>query len=177
MATANTGSIIRVPGRLSWNGTPIGTCRGIRFQPRHRYRDVWAEEFGSVVDSFYVGEGPCTISAIVRYPDTDAITAAAPKALVGSQVHWLFRPGGSSGNTRAGTSMFTKAGVLLFTPLAAVAPSTHPAIKLYNALPQIAEDAELRMSLDEEYGLGLRFVGSPDSSGRVYDTGLLADLA
>lgn len=130
-----------------------------------------------MVDSFYVGEGPVTLTAIVRYPDTDAISAVAPKSLVGTQVHWLFRPGGTTGNTRAGTSLFAaKAGVLLFTPLASTTPSTHPAIKLYNALPQIADDTELRMSLDNEYGLGMRFVGSPDSSGRVYDTGLLADL-
>lgn len=173
MATANSGSIIFVQGRLSWNGTPIGTCRGIRFQPRPKYRDIWAEEWGSVSDSVYAGEGPCTLSAIVRYPDTDAIQAAAPKSLVGSAVHWLFRPGGTSGNTRAGTLLSSKAGVLLFTPHAS---ALHPAIKLYNALPQIAEDAELRMSLGEEYGLGLRFVGSPDSNGKVYDSGLLADL-
>lgn len=163
-----------MPGRLSWNGTEIGTCRGIRFQPRPQYRDIWAEELGCVVDSIYCGEGPCTITAIVRYADADAIAAAAPKSLgSGVNAHWLFRPMGTTSNTRAGTSLFSRAGVLLFTPKASLA---HPAIKLYNALPQIAEDAELRMSMGEEYGLTIRFVGAPNASGQVYDTGLLANL-
>lgn len=127
-----------------------------------------------MVDSIYVGEGPCTLTAILRYPDADAIAAAAAKSLgSGANVHWLFRPMGTTGNTRAGTSLYSRAGVLLFTPKA---PLAHPAIKLYNALPQIAEDADLRMSMGEEYGLSVRFVGAPNASGQVYDTGLLANL-
>lgn len=173
MAVASSGSIIRVPGRLSWNGTELGTCRGIRFNPRPHYRDIWAEELGAVVDSFYVGEGPCTLGAIVRYPDSDMISTVAPKSLTGSAIHWLFRPGGTTGNTRAGTSLYSRAGTLLFTPKASL---NHPAIKFYNAVAQIAEDAELRMSMGEEYGLSVRFVGLPDSNGKVYDSGLLSDL-
>lgn len=162
-----------MPGRLSFAGVELGTCRGIRFSPRPKYRDIWAEEVGAVVDSFYVGEGPCTITAIVRYPDTDMISTAAPKSVSGGAIHWLFRPMGTTGNTRAGTSLFSRGGALVFTPKASL---SHPAIKLYNALPQIAEDAELRMSMGEEYGLSVRFVGVPDGNSKVYATGLLADL-
>jgi len=169
MAVANTGSIIRVPGRLSWNGTEIGTCRGIRFQPHQKWRYIWNARSASYVDSVYAGEGPCLLSAIVRYPDGDAISAVAGNTGgAGPSLYWFFKAGtnvGSLGSARAGT--------LIFTPKASL---NHPAIKLYAALPEIAEDAELRMSLAEEYGLGLRFVGTPAGSGNVYSSGLLAGL-
>ena len=186
MSAASSASIIRVPGRLIWNptdlgaaepygGTYLGTCRGISFKPNPKYRDIWAEEFGSVVDSIYVGEGPCEITAIVRYPDSDMLTTAAPKAVASgsSGVHWLFRPGGTTTNTRAGTAMYSLAGKLLFAPKAATA---HPMVILYSAVAKISEDTDLRMSLNEEWGLSVKFTGTPDSSGRVYDTGQRANL-
>jgi len=171
VAVADSGRIIFVPGRLSWNGTEIGTCRGIRFQPNPRWAHLFNPRLGTIIDSVYTGESPVTISAIVRYPDTDAISAAAAKSAVGTAVHWLFRPG--TGGTKPGTMGSSKAGTLLFTPKAS---ANHPAVKLYNAIPQIADDAELRMSMEEEYGLGLKFTGTPDSNFRVYEAGLLSDL-
>lgn len=136
---------------------------------------MWAEEFGAFVDSFYVGE-QAELRAIVRYPDADMINTAAPRAVASgsSGIRWLFRPGGTTQNTRAGTSMFSRGGLLLFAPKAATA---HPMILLRNALPMLAEDAELRMSLNDEYGLAVRFLGVPDSSGRVYECAQRANIA
>ena len=186
MAAASPGSIIRVPGSLVWNpttlsgtppfgGTYLGEVRNVRFKPNPKYREIWAEELGSVVDSFYVGEGPCEFRAVLRYPDADAITATAPKAIASgsSGIHWLFRPQGTTANTRAGTSMVTRVGKLLFVPRAYVA---HPMILIYAALPMLDPDLEIPLSWKDEYAVGMRFVGSPDSSGRVYDTGLRANL-
>lgn len=187
MAAPVTASIIRVPGTLIWNptdlgqaepygGTYLGTVRGIVFKPNPKYRDIWAEEFGSVVDSFYVGEGPCEIRGVVRYPDADMVNAVAPKSIQpgSSGIHWLFRPGGTTANTRAGTSLYdTKAGKLLFAPYA---DNAHPMILMYKALPQIASDTEIPMSWKDEWGLPVKFVGAPDSNGRVYDTGRKATL-
>lgn len=187
MAAPASGSIIRVPGRLIWNptnlgttepygGTYLGTCRGIRFNPNPQYREIWAEELGSVVDEIYVGEGPCTITATVRYPDDDMLTTVAARAIASgsSGVHWLFRPGGTTSNTRAGTSLYdNKVGVLLFAPRAYV---NHPMYILYRAIPMISEDAELKHSLNDEYGLTVKFIGVPSSNGRVYDTGRRANL-
>lgn len=186
MAIASAGSIIRVPGSLVWNpttlsgtppfgGTYLGEVRNVRFRARPIYRDIWAEELGSVVDSFYCGEGPCELSAVLRYPDSDAVNTTAPKAIASgsSGIHWLFRPGGTTANTKAGTSMVTRAGKLLFVPRAYI---DHPMILIYAALPMLDPDLEIPLSWKEEYALGVRFVGSPDTSGRVYDTGLRANL-
>lgn len=185
MAAPSASSILRVPGTLIWGptdlgtsepygGVYLGTVRGIRFTPNVQYRDVWAEEFGSVVDSFYVGERP-ELRAVVRHPDSDMVNTTAPKAIASgsSGIHWLFRPGGTTGNTRAGTPLYSRAGKLLFAPYARTA---HPMILMYSALPMLSDDVELRFSLNDEYGIGVTFRGSPDSSGRVYDTGQRANL-
>ncbi len=158
-----------MPGRLSWNGVAIGTCRGIRFMPRPKYRYIWNARLASYVDSVYAGEGPCVLSAIVRYPDGDAISAVAPNVSgSGSSLAWFFTAGAKVGGFSS-----SRSGVLLFTPHA---PLNHPAIKLYAALPEIAEDTELRMAVSEEYGLGLRFVGTPGAGSLVYANALLASL-
>lgn len=187
MSAANTASIIRAFGTLIWNptdlgaaepygGTYLGQVRGIVFKPQPQYRDIWAEEFGSVTDSIYVGEGPCEIRATLRYPDVDMVNVVAPKSIQpgSSGIHWLFRPGGTTSNTRAGTSLYdSKSGKLLFAPYAT---NAHPMILMYKALPQIATDGEIPFSIKDEWGLPVRFVGAPDSNGRVYDTGRKATL-
>jgi hypothetical protein len=181
-----TASIIRVPGVLIWNptslsgsapygGTYLGTTRGISFKSNPRYRPLWDETSGSVLDLIYAGEGPCELKAIVRYPDSDMLTTAAEKAVqtTAGGVAFLFRPQGTTANTRAGRLMSAGAGVLLFAPHAATA---HPMVLIYNAIPMLDEDLELRFSQKEEWGLGVSFMGTPDASGRVYAHGRKATL-
>lgn len=178
MAAPSASSILRVPGTLIWNptdlgqsepygGTYLGEVRDLEFIPQPILRDVFAEELGSTVDSFYCGE-KAVLKAVLRYPDSDAVTQTAFKAVASgsSGIRWLFRPGGTTQNTRAGTSLFTKAGKLLF---AARAQSSHPFILMYNALPAFDETIKLQMSLKAEYGMAVVFKGAPDSSDRVYD--------
>lgn len=187
MATPSIGSIQRTPGQLVWNptnlaaaepygGTYLGVTRDKEFTPAPIVRPIWNEAAATYTDAIYGGER-VVFKAILRYPDADAITTTAFKAITvgGVGTHWLFRPMGTTANTRAGTSLSAgRSGVLLFAPRA---PLYHDAILLYNAVPAIDEAAKLQMSLGEEYGLAVAFYGTPDSSGRVYDTGLLATLS
>lgn len=178
MSAASTSSIIRCPGSLIWGptdlgaaapfgGTYIGQVRGIRFTAHPKFREIWDEATASIIDAIYAGEGPCELRAIARYPDDDFITTVAPKSISSGSagIAFTFRPGGTTGNTRAGTAWSTRAGKLLFAPKAV---NAHPMILLYNAMPFLDEDMELRMSLKEEWGLGVRFVGTPDTNGKVY---------
>ena len=165
MAVASSASILRgVPGRLFWNGTAIGTTRAMTFEPNVKLRDIWAEEFGAPVDRIYCGEYP-VFRAILRYNDSDAITAVAPKSP--SAGAFLFRPGGTTSNTRAGTSLYGTAGSLVFTPKA----SAHPQITLYKAIPCWDAAAKIAMALNVEWNLSLVFVGAPNSSGQSYQVG------
>lgn len=185
MAAPSSGSVQRIPSRLIWNpnnlgaavpygGTYLGTCRDLEFTPQPQLRPIWDETSGSVIDTIYCGE-KVLFKTVVRYPDADMISTVAPKSISGtSGYHWLFRPMGTTSNTRAGTSLGTRSGVLL---IASRAPLAHPCLLIYNAVPAIDETTKLQMSLGEEYGLACCFYGTPDSSGRVYDTGFLADLA
>ena len=184
MATPSSASIQRVPSRLIWaptnlgtsepyGGTYLGTCRDLEFSPQPVLRPIWNEVSGTTKDVIYGGER-VLFKAVVRYPDADMISTAAFKSVSGaSGYHWLFRPEGTTTNTRAGTSLGTRSGVFL---VAARAPLAHPSILFYNAIPAIDETAKLQMSLGTEYGLAVCFYGTPDSSGRVYDTGFLTDL-
>jgi len=185
MATPASGSIQRVPSRLIWaptnlgttepyGGTYLGTCRDLEFTPQPVLRPIWNEVSGTTKDVIYGGER-VLFKAVVRYPDTDMISTAAFKSITGtSGIHWLFRPEGTTSNTRAGTSLGTRSGVLL---VAARAPLAHPSLILYNAIPSFDETVKLQRSLGVEYGLSIVFHGTPDSSGRVYDEGFLADLS
>ena len=185
MGAANSALIQRVPSRLIWaptslgiaapyGGTYLGTCRDLEFTPRPILREIWNETSGTIKDVIYGGE-KVLFKAVVRYPDADMISTATFKSVTGSSgIHWLFRPEGTTSNTRAGTSLGTRSGVLL---VVSRAPLAHPSILIYNAVPAIDETARLQMSLGVEYGLACCFYGTPDSSGRVYDTGFLADLS
>lgn len=186
MAIANSSSIIRVPVDVVWGptdlgsppaygGTYLGESRDVEFIPEQVLRPIWAEELGSFVDVFYCGER-VQVNMTLRYPDADALTTIMPRSVASgsSGVRWLFRPGGTTTNTRAGTSMYDgRSGVLL---LAARARTTHPFLILRSAVPVVSETARLRWSLKAEWGLDVSFYGSVDSSGRVYDHALRANL-
>src|SRR3990167_7921975 len=153
MAIANATSIIRVPCSIIWNptdlgnpetygGTYLGESRNIEFIPEVVVRPVWAEELGCYTDAFYCGE-KVVVRMTLRYPDSDAITTIAPKSVASgsSGVRWLFRPGGTTTNTRAGTSLYTVSGKLL---IAARARDNHPFVILRQAIPCISETAKLK---------------------------------
>lgn len=187
MAIASSSSILRDPVDVVWNptdlgsppaygGTYLGQSRDIEFIPEQILRPIFAEELGTYTDVFYCGE-KVIVKMILRYPDADAIGTVAPKSISSgsSGIQWLFRPYGTTSNTRAGTSMYSgRVGKLL---LAARSRTTHPFVLIRAAVPVISETARLRFSLKAEWGLEVSFYGSVDSSGRVYDHALRANLA
>lgn len=161
MAAPVTNSIIRVPGTITWNGTTLGETRDQEFEINPQYYDVWAEEIGANVDRFYMGEKP-VFKCVLRYPDADAITAATPYS--SGNGGFLFRPGGTTSNTRAGTSFYGLGGALVFVPRA----TAHPTLTMYNAIALPDASARLQLSVKAEWGLALVFLGTPNSSGQVY---------
>lgn len=165
MAAPAVSSIIRVPARLTWNGTNIGIARDIEFTPQPILRPVWDEVWGAYRDVIYCGER-VLVRAVLRYPDSDAIDAVAFR---NSGATFLFRPGGTTANTRAGTSLGTTSGTLV---ISARAPSSHPSVTLYNAVPAIDESAKMQFSFGKEWGLAIAFYGTPNSSGQVYQHGI-----
>jgi hypothetical protein len=162
MAAPASASIIFVPGTLSFDGTALGMLRGMIFRPERSVTRVWAEEWGCYVDDFSNGEG-VTFMGILRYPDATAMSVIPDPGSL------MFSTGQTN---RPGTSLYSRAGVLLFTPLT----STYPGVKLYKAIPAIDEAAELQHSMGKEYGLAVAFHGTPDSSGRVYACGPVGSL-
>jgi hypothetical protein len=150
---------------LTWNGTNIGVTRQQTFIPSPILRPIWDEVWGSYRDVIYCGER-VLFKAVLRYPDADAIAACA---FFNSGATWVFRPGGTTSNTRAGTSLGSTSGTLEFVPRAV---SDHPGVKLYNAVPAIDEAAELQFSLGVEYGLAVAFYGTPNTSGQNYESGV-----
>lgn len=164
MAAPSSASVICVPGTLSFGGTVMGLLRDMVFEPRSIVRSIYAEEWGVYVDHIYCGDRPI-FKGVLRYPDADAIATLPPAG--------AFSFSYNQTTSRPGTPQFSRGGVLLFTPTASAA---HPGVKLYNAIPLIDEAAQIQMSLGEEYGLAVAFMGVPDSQGRVYATGLVGSL-
>lgn len=187
MAAEDVASILRVPASLIWNptnlgapatnygGTVLGISREKEFTPQPVLRPIWNETAGAYKDVIYCGER-VLFRAVLRYPDSDAVTAIMPRSIASgsSGVHWLFRPEGTTSNTRAGTSLGTMSGVLL---VAARARVDHPMLLIYNAIPSIDESLKLQWSLGKEFGLAVAFWGTPSSNGRCYDCGRRANLA
>lgn len=177
MSAASSGSIIRVPGRLIANptdlgtaepygGTYLGTCRDQELVPDPILRPIWNQVWGSYSDVIYGGER-VLFKAVVRYMDADMILTTMFSAFSpgSSGSGFRFRPGGTTGNTRAGTALSGSSLKLMFAARAATA---HPSVILYNAVPAMDEAARLQFSLGEEFGIAVAFWGTPDSSGRVY---------
>lgn len=141
----------------------MGLLRDMVFEPHPTWRKVYAEEWATDVDIIYGGDRPI-FRGVLRYPDTDAIATIPPAG--------GFSFSYNQGTSRPGTPQASRAGVLLFTPSASV----HPGVKMYAAIPMLDEAAAIQQSLGEEYGLAVVFMGTPDSSGRVYACGPVGTL-
>lgn len=159
MAAPSASSIIRCPSTLVWNGTTLGESREVTFTTEPKLREIWAEEFGSVVDVIYGGER-VVLKATLRYPDSDAISAICLNASSSSF-------GFKAQTVRAGLSLYTRANTLVVTPRY----SSHPSMTLYKAMPFISPTASIRYAWNRDWGLDVVFVGSMDSSGFVYVSG------
>lgn len=185
MASPSTKNVLRIPSRLAWNptnlstayphgGTALGLARAIAWKPGIHARPITAEEWGGItVEAVYAGS-TVLLSAVLREWDRDAIsTIFLDSAAGGTTARRVARGRETTESYRAGTSLASKAGVLLVSPES----SQHPAIILYRAIPIPDVAAEIRMALSEEFGFPVLFHGTPNGSGDTHRIGLLSDLS
>ncbi len=171
------GTLIKDPTDLSaaspYGGTELGNTEGVLFRPSSEFYVQTAEEWGSQPVDVFHGGYPLFLGATLRGLDNDALAAIFPDTVTASpsgETSVRFRV--TAG--RAGTQLSTLGMILLFEPRAAL---RHKAIILRDAIPVVAEDAEIALSMSREVGISVVFYGRPDSSNRVAEMGLIGDLA
>lgn len=155
MATSNPANIARVPGRITVGGTAIGVTKDVRFLPNEIYEPLTAEEFGhSIYKVFSITRAPKLI-CVLRSWDAAAVSAVFPTIPVGDL------------NPKTASDMTGKEAEVRFIALNA----TDPSIRLYRAVPMIADTAQMNLGYNSDIGLTLVFTALPDSSGRFYNIG------
>lgn len=180
---SNPRNISSFPGKLVANptsltaaypggGTELGIVQDIVIMVEQPYKDIQAEEFGGQrVEAIITREG-CSVGAILRSWDKDAIAAVFPNTAAGATTGK--RQVTAPGSVRPGAKMSDRSLVLVFWP---DDRDRHPFFVMYRALPALKETVELQMKLDEEFGLPLLFVGIQDTSSRLYAFGLGHDIS
>jgi len=170
------GSLITAPTSLSaaapYGGTRIGLVRDMVFEFKAEKYEVRAEEWGNqVVDLVYGGSSP-VFAVTLREFDNDAISAmfldSAAGSVSGDRAINLRADYG-----RAGTLASTKEVKLLFVPRAVL---RQPSILIRAAVPAMATEMKLSLSMGEEIGLAALWYARPDSSNRVATICKLADM-
>lgn len=176
-------NIIRVPGEVwigvtsltigSLGGTRIGNARAHVWEPRARYQDVVAEEFGGArVRSIYTGESPLFMTVLRGY-DPDAVANLFPQsALVsGSSPSRPLTTATVSATGRGGTE--PTATTLLFLPRAY---RHHPALLLYRAVPQRDRQQRMELGVNTDHEMPVVWAATPDDQGRHYQRGFIEDM-
>lgn len=186
MSTALVRDVLRIPGRIVINPTNLasafphgGTEMGLTRDAEMRFGIstslVTAEEWGQApVESVYTGES-AVFAAVLREWDNDAIDNIFPNTGTGATSgdrSILGRVSGGSFN-RAGYLLSNKSFILLFSPKAV---DRHPMVLVRKAIPMVEETSLMRLSLAEEFGIGVVFQAIPNSTGQVYDIGKREDL-
>ena len=184
MAAPDPRSMIKVYGQLvkdptdltaayPYGGTQLGMVGEVLFRPQNKSQVLTAEEWGDQVWEVVDVGTSFWLACVLRGIDDDAYAAVFLDTATGD-------PSGKKtirfrvGDGRAGTLRSTKGMKLLFVP---DAPLRHRALILRDALPVLAEDAEIHLSKDEEWKVRVVFHARPDSSDRVAEIGFLKDLA
>jgi hypothetical protein len=179
-------NLARVPAELVWNptdlmtayphgGSALGLIRDIDIRLGLQKSDVVAEEWGGiVVDSAYLGES-VVLTAVLREQDNDAVNTLFLNTSLGALTKARKVKGHASGGgiNRAGLLLSTRAGKLVVSPRDV---DDSPMFVLYNALPVVDPDALLQYCWSKELGVLVAFIGTPDSSGKVYEWGPRKDL-
>ena len=175
-------NIARVPGRLiltptslstsaPHGGTYLGVTRDQELRVGAKYHMETAEEWGGApARVFYVGSGKAVFACVMRSFDKDAM-ALLPETSTGAVTQdTSIAPDVNSDSTRAGRSL--SGSLIMFSPIAL---ETQPVVILYNAVPMWDEAARLQLSIKAEMAPALMFACMPDSQGRTYFVGKIAD--
>lgn len=183
MSAPAARNIIRIPGEIhigvtsltigAHGGTRIGNARAHVWEPRARYQDVIAEEFGgAVVRSYYIGSRPM-LAAVLRGYDPDAVANLFPQsALVsGSSPSRAKTTATVNASTRGATEPTPT--TLLFLPRAY---RHHPALLLYRAVPQRDRQQRMEMAAKSDYEMPVAWMATPDEQGRVFERCMIEDM-
>lgn len=183
MAASNPRNLSTFPGKLVTNptsltatypggGTELGIVQDIVVTIEQPYKFIEAEEFGGQrVEGVVTKEG-CTVGAILRSWDKDAVQRLFPNTAAGAVTGK--RKVTSPGTIRPGEKLSDRSVVLVFWP---DDRDRHPFFVMRRALPALKETAEIALRLDEEFGLPMLFFGIQDTSSRLYDFGLAHDIS
>jgi hypothetical protein len=180
---SNPRNISTFPGKLVLNptsltstypggGTELGIVQDIVLTIDQPYKFVQAEEFGGqTVEGIVTKEG-CSLGAILRSWDRDALTKLFPNTSQGSVSGKRLVT--APGTIRPGEQLSARSAVVVFWP---DDRDRHPMLVLWRALPAIKETSEIQLKLSEEYGVPALFFGIQDTSGRLYSWGMAHDIS
>lgn len=185
MVAPNVRNILRIPGRLvkdptdltaayPHGGTELGIVRDLRWSPGIKTERLSPEEFKTPVAALITDEEP-VMACTLRTWDNDLLAAIFPNIQTSQDgdVGLLGKVAGSSHN-RPGYDLGNKGFKLLFSPQAV---DHHPHLLFYRAVPLFDDTVDLQLSIAEEFGMSLMFVGMPDAQGRTYAKDLRDNLS
>lgn len=178
MASANLNAIKFVRGKLVANptslstthgGTELGLTRGRIFRPNVDKSRLTQEAHGGVTHQIWHMQKSPQFACFLRDWDAAALARFFPDTS-GSVVRGSAN---ASGGIRSGYGLASNAFKLLFLPDDS---TNHPAILIYKFIPWVDPEAEIGLSLREEFGLLVGGEGTKDSAGKLYEIGLLSAL-
>jgi hypothetical protein len=183
MATPDPKDILRgVSGRLCHSptnlalpyphgGVALGVVRDVKIRLLARTRPLRAEEWGGMTVRFLGTDHGAVLGFVLRSWDDDALDAVFADTFVGAKSgRRVVQARATTDAYRAGAARPAKK--LLFSP----DDSHDPGAIVYQAVPLVEENAELRFLLSEEIGIPLLWHCIPDATGRLWQAGRLEDL-
>lgn len=179
MATRNPGNVRHIEGYLCVSptdlsiafphgGTAIGMYREMRFKPNVIYKGLTSMSLsGQVYKTKYCGERP-EVECVLRDWDPDALNMIWPNTTLGVNGKRVIDGNANeTGKNRGGYEISTR--YLCFSPKDL---ETDEMLLVYAAVPLVKDQAELALSIPEEFGLPLVWTATPNASGRNYKFGL-----
>lgn len=177
MADADLARAIRNPGRLCLaptdlstdfphGGTALGLVRDVELAWGVEVSTVVAEEWGEPVEKHWVGGAP-VLALVLEQWDKDALSRVfarvvrPPTASPTSGLQGLFRVEGQ--RPGYGLGVVPALEKLLFSPL----DPRHPAVLFRRPVAELAVQARLALSLQDDAVFPLVFTATRDDSGKA----------
>lgn len=160
------GRVFADPVSLQNPGTELGITRGRFYKPAHDQVHITKEAFGGVTSEIWHMQKSPVFICFLRTWDTEALARFFPDYSSGVV------QANATGGARSGYKLSTKAFKFLFL----ADDPTHMSILIYRFIPFVDPEAQLGLSLREEFGVLIGGVGSPDIQGRLAAIGPAASL-
>lgn len=183
MATADQREAMRIVGRLCsgptdlaaafpHGGTALGMVTRATFRVGLRRRVHLGLEYGNEPIEVTRGGQTAVLGVLIRGYDNDMWSRIFTGTTAGAETGKTVAA--YPGSNRAGRLGSDDAVTLLYSPRDT---EKHPALIIYRAVPLLEETAEMRFSMNEEFGVPGLFLGLRNASGSVWRMGRLEDLA